>query len=72
MATKEAQAKWRDRKKKGLIAKNLICPICNKPCRSDSSKAPYHTKCCQKHTIEGREYMKEMKRKSRAKKTTYN
>lgn len=66
MATAKAQAKWRDRVSKGLVKQNPLCPICNKPCRGDSSKAPYHFKCWQT-TDEGREYLRLMKQKSREK-----
>ncbi|WP_144871443.1 hypothetical protein [Hyella patelloides] len=66
MATAKSQAKWYERSLKGLVALNPICPVCNKRCRADSSKAPYHTQCWRK-TDEGREYMREMKRKSREK-----
>ena len=66
MATAKSQAKWRKRSRMGLIEQNSICPICNKSCRADSSKAPYHTQCWRK-TDDGREYMRKMKQKSRTK-----
>ena len=66
MAKAKAQAKWRDRVKKGLVNKTVICPICNKPCRADTSKAPYHHNCWRT-TDEGKEYLRLMKQKSRKK-----
>lgn len=66
MATAKAQAKWRDRARKGLTKKFVTCPICDKPCKADSSKSPYHFKCWST-TDEGREYLRLMKQKSRKK-----
>ncbi|VEP13087.1 hypothetical protein H1P_1810026 [Hyella patelloides LEGE 07179] len=64
MTTAKSQAKWRDRVAQGLVEKNLLCPVCNKPCRADSSKAPYHHKCWRT-TNEGKAYLRKMKQKSR-------
>ena len=67
MVTAKSQAKWRDRKAKGLV-KFIPCPLCGKPCRVDSTRSPLHTLCWRK-TDEGRSYMREMQKKSRAKKS---
>jgi hypothetical protein len=64
MTTAKSQAKWRSRVAQGLVQQNSTCPVCQKPCRADSSKAPYHHKCWRT-TDEGKAYNRAMKRKSR-------
>lgn len=66
MASKQAQQRWRDRTRKGLIKKSLICPVCGKKVRADSSRAPYHFKCWRT-TDEGKKFLAEKKRNSRKK-----